>query len=79
VERINDPLEIVNRIAGVKYDWVNGNNSRRQVGVIAQEVQEVLPEAVHTDDKGYLSVSYDKLVPVLIEAVKELQKKLEGR
>ena len=43
-----------------------------QLGVIAQEVEAVLPEAVTTDEAGYKSVRYDNLIPVLIEAVKEL-------
>ena len=43
-----------------------------QVGVIAQDVIRVLPEAVYTGENGKLTVSYDRLVPLLIEAVKEL-------
>jgi hypothetical protein len=42
-----------------------------QVGVVAQEVEAVLPEAVTTDADGYKSVHYDKLIPLLIEAIKE--------
>ena len=59
-------------------------NNRLQVGVSAQEVQKVLPEVV-TDapiDKHYLTVWYDKLIPMLVEAIKELEekvKKLEGK
>jgi hypothetical protein len=45
--------------------------------VIAQEVLEVLPEVVTTRDNGYLAVHYDKIVPLLIEAVKELSGKVD--
>ena len=48
-----------------------------QLGVIAQEVEAVVPEVVYTDDKGFKSVDYIKLTPVLIEAIKEQQKEIE--
>ena len=41
--------------------------------MIAQEILEVLPEAVTTRDNGYLAVKYDQIVPLLIEAIKELK------
>jgi hypothetical protein len=49
----------------------------KQVGLIAQEVEKVVPEVVNTDKEGYKSLSYDKLTAVLIEAVKEQQKEIE--
>ena len=54
----------------------------RQIGLIAQDVEKVLPELVHTDSDGYKSLSYDKLTAVLVEAVKELKaqnEKLQAR
>lgn len=67
-------LDKLKTLTGQTYDKAN----RREVGLIAQEVQEVLPEAVHTDDNGYLSLSAAGLVALLVEAVKELDAKLEG-
>jgi hypothetical protein len=50
----------------------------RDMGVIAQEVEAVFPELVHTDERGVKMVSYTGLVGVLIEAVKELDARLEA-
>ena len=47
------------------------------VGVIAQEVLEVLPEAVTTRDNGYLAVDYQKLIPLMIEAIKDLKSEID--
>jgi len=72
-------LEQVQRLHGVSFDWNRaafpgkGFDDRRQLGFIAQEVREVLPELVTTDADGYLSVGYTALIPVLTEAIKQLR------
>ena len=65
-------------ISGSSFDW-NEKTSREghDIGLIAQEVNEVLPEAVTERDNGYLAVDYQKLVPLLVEAIKELSSKVE--
>ncbi len=76
---IDDPLAKVLSISGNTFDWnEKSNKSGHDVGVIAQEIQAVLPEAVVTRDNGYLAVDYHKVVPLLIEAVKELSAKVES-
>ena len=87
---IDNALDKVKELRGVYYKEnetaksLGYDNDKRQVGVIAQEVQKVLPEVVTEapiDDK-YITVWYDKLVPLLIEAIKELSAKvdkLEGK
>jgi hypothetical protein len=50
---------------------------RRQLGFIAQEVEEVVPEMVHTDSDGFKSVAYARLLPVVVEAIKEQDLKHE--
>jgi len=75
---INDPLAKVLSISGNTYDWNEKSGKEgHDVGVIAQEVLEVLPEAVTTRDNGYLAVDYQKIVPLLVEAVKELSAKVK--
>jgi len=76
---IQEPLDKVNKIGGYTFEW----NSRQQihkgkdVGVLAQEVEEILPEVVVTRGDGYKAVNYEKIVPLLIESIKELKKKVE--
>jgi hypothetical protein len=60
---------------GVRYNKLGSNDSK--VGVIAQEVEEVLPEVVHTNEDGMKSVDYGKMVGVLIEAIKDLKAELD--
>lgn len=75
---IEDPLAKVLSISGNTFDWnEKSNKSGHDVGVIAQEILEVLPEAVTTRDNGYLAVDYHKVVPLLIEAIKDLANKVE--
>ena len=72
ITNIDNALEKVNAIRGVTYDRTDQDNTRH-AGVIAQEVEEVLPEVVHTDDEGIKSVAYGNMVGLLIEAIKEQQ------
>ena len=60
---------------GVSFDWIENGNS--EVGVIAQEVEEVIPDVVSTNDQGIKSVKYGNLVGVLIEAIKEQQAQID--
>lgn len=71
VETIEGALDKVSQMRGVMYD----KDGERGTGVIAQEMQQVMPEVVH--DGEYLSVAYGNIVGVLIEAVKELKAELD--
>jgi hypothetical protein len=53
------------------------DRTERDIGVIAQEIEEVLPELVQTRDNGYKAVKYEKMVAFLIQAVKELKAEIE--
>jgi hypothetical protein len=72
---IENALDKVNTLDGFLYTWndnYTGTDESVQVGVSAQQVEKVLPEAVDELETGYKGVSYGKLVPLLIEAMKEL-------
>ena len=78
VNLIDNPLEKVISISGNTFEWnEKSNKSGHDVGLIAQEIEKVLPEAVVTRDNGYLAVDYHKVIPLLVEAIKELSDKVE--
>ena len=78
IREIEDPLEKVLNMRGVSYSWKTdeypdkGFPTGRHYGVIAQELEKVLPEGVKEDSSGDKAVAYTEIVSVLIEAVKEL-------
>tara|TARA_Y100000593_G_scaffold94907_1_gene197116 strand:+ start:6496 stop:11895 length:5400 start_codon:yes stop_codon:yes gene_type:complete len=82
---IHHALDKVNSLSGVMFDWdeeLQDSHSGTDIGVIAQEVEEVVPQIVATRDNGYKAVKYEKLVPLLIESIKELTnevKELKGK
>jgi len=84
IQLLPDALSKVEAIRGVEFDWNEKQNlhSGHDVGVIAQDIEAVLPELVETRDNGFKAVKYEKLTAVLIEAVKELSarvKELENK
>ncbi len=82
ITSIESPLQKILQINGVEYDMRIGEFSQnhfpqgRQIGLLAQNVEKVLPEAVNEKD-GYKGVDYAKLVPLLVEGIKEQQKQIE--
>jgi len=75
VETIPNALEKVTALRGVNFNKIG--EEKRSTGVIAQEVKEVLPEVIHENEDGMLSVAYGNITGVLIEAIKEQQKQIE--
>lgn len=77
IETLPNGLEKILAIRGVTYDWKDPSKGiGSQVGVIAQEVEQIFPELVNTDKQGMKAVNYAALVAPLIEAVKEQQKQI---
>jgi len=77
VEIISKPIDILKEIEGVKFTWKS--SEKKSAGVIAQDVEKVLPELVNVADnkEQYKTVDYNGLIGVLIEAVKELSTRVE--
>ena len=77
---IEDPIAKVLSISGNTFTWKEGNsNQGEDTGVVAQEIEALgLPGIVKDQDSGHKSVQYHKLVPLLIEAVKELSAKVDN-
>lgn len=77
VQPITNALEKLEQITGVSFDWKpESGHHGHDYGVIAQEIEKILPEVVATRDSGYKAVKYEKIIPLLIEAIKELSKKI---
>jgi hypothetical protein len=83
IQPIENALEKVNKISGNTYDWKEGydeihSHNGNDVGVIAQEIEQILPQIVTNRDNGYKAVQYEKIIPLLIEAIKELSAKVNS-
>ena len=82
IKDIKYGLKDVLKLRGVDFDWKEKRDGVHDIGVIAQEVKKVIPEVVQEVkdlvEDTYLSVDYAKLVPVLIEAIKELKEEIDG-
>ena len=80
IQTLNNSLAILAQIRGTSYWWKNQNISEKlQIGFIAQELEGILPNLVHTDEKGYKAVNYIGLIPVMTEAIKEQQSTIEDQ
>ena len=83
ISKIDNSLEKLLKISGYQYHWntiaqeMYPERTMLDVGVIAQEVQEILPSAVVERADGYLAVNYDKMIPLLIESIKALKEEIE--
>ena len=83
IVKIKNPIEKIKKIGGYNFEWnklgeKHTINKGNDVGVIAQEIEDVLPEATTTRDNWYKAVQYEKIVPLLIECIKSQQSMIEG-
>jgi hypothetical protein len=77
VVTIDSALDKVSQMRGVYYNRIDDENKTRNIGVIAQEIEAILPEVVHTREDDMKSVAYGNIVGILIEAIKELNEEVK--
>ena len=75
-------LDDILKLRGVEFDWKEKFEGKHDIGFIAQEVEEVIPELVKeveglNDEESHLVVNYTNVIPVLVEAIKELKAEIE--
>ncbi|MDM8336435.1 tail fiber domain-containing protein [Mediterranea massiliensis] len=86
IANLNQSLDIIQRLRPVSYDFADNNNNLKfrkggngkELGLLAQEVEQVLPNIVLTDPDGNKLINYTNLIAVLIDAVKELNAKVSA-
>ena len=82
---INNAMSLVEGLQGVTFEWRKDEfkdknfEEGRQIGLIAQDVEQVIPEIVKTDEDGYKAIAYEKLTAVLVEALKEQKAAFEAQ
>jgi hypothetical protein len=80
IEQIPNAIDNIQSIGGYSFNWNDKQDTYevggRDIGVVAQEIEEVLPELVTTRDSGYKAVKYEKIVALLIEGIKEQQEQI---
>ena len=78
ISKIANPIEIINKIKPKKYSFINDQQSKVKMGVIAQDLQSVLPDLVKGNvSEEYLSVDYTSFIGLLIAGMQEQQKTIE--
>ena len=78
IKTISNPISKILQISGYTFNWNEKQDTYKgqDVGVVAQEIEKVLPEIVEERENGYKAVKYEKIVPLLIEAIKDQQKQI---
>lgn len=74
ISSIESPLDKISKLNGVRFNWKENNTP--SIGFIAQDVEQIIPEVVHTGSDGMKTINYGLLVALLVEAIKEQQKQI---
>jgi len=75
IVRIRDASNVINKLEGVSFSWKS--NDKKSFGVIAQQIEKIIPEAVENNENGTKTVNYNSIIPFLIEAIKQQNQEIE--
>ena len=78
IETIENPLEKIEKLRGVYFNYKN-NDERKQMGMIAQEVEKIIPEVVYITNEETKAIAYNNLIGLLIEGIKELSNIIKSK
>jgi len=76
IKTVENAVETITALRGVTFDWKEG--STKGIGLIAQEVEKIIPEVVNTDEDGYKGIKYTNIIGILVEAIKEQQEQINN-
>jgi trimeric autotransporter adhesin len=80
IQPLQNVLSNISQLNGYSYYWKDDTkDTQQQIGVLAQEIKKIYPQLVKQDEKGTLSVNYSGLTPILLESIKELNKKVDAQ
>ena len=80
IEPISDPIEKIKQVNGISFDWKENLDplySGKDYGVLAQEIETILPEAVRDKKNGFKSLNYNSIIPLLIECIKNQENRIK--
>lgn len=82
IKNVMNGMGIIKQLRPVSYDFINASSAKtggagNEIGLLAQEVEEVLPNVVFTDDEGKKMINYTALIPLIIDAIKSMQKEID--
>jgi hypothetical protein len=78
IENIENPLDKIEKLRGVYFNYKN-NDEKRQIGMIAQEVERIIPEVVYNTNENTKAIAYNNLIGLLIEGMKELANLIKSK
>ena len=75
---MENSVEKIKKLKGVNFNWKGDSQNEEQTGFIAQEVEEIIPSLVKTNEEGVKSVSYIQMIAILADAIKEQQTTIDS-
>ena len=78
IENIENPLDKIEKLRGVYFNYID-NDEKRQIGMIAQEVEKIIPEVVYVTNEETKAIAYNNIIGLLIEGIKELSNIIKSK